>query len=63
MSLDAELQRKSRKIVEGLDNYVAYHHFKFFENVQFGTSISQHHIPGTASGHGSHNKFEDLHCA
>jgi hypothetical protein len=50
MSWDAELQRKSREILEGLDNYVAYHHFKFFENVQFGISFSQHHIPDTASG-------------
>jgi hypothetical protein len=41
MSWDAELQRKSRKILEGL------------ENAQFGILISQHHIPGTASGHGS----------
>jgi hypothetical protein len=60
---DAELQRKSRKILEGLDNYVAYRHFKFFENVRIRISISQHHIPGTASGHGSHKKFEDLCCA
>jgi hypothetical protein len=51
------------KILEGLDKYVAYRHFKFFENVQFGITISQHHIPGTASGHESHNKFEDLCCA
>jgi hypothetical protein len=63
MSRDAELQRKSRKILQGLDKYVAYHHFKFFENVQFGISISQHHIPGTASGYGSHKNFEDLRCA
>jgi hypothetical protein len=34
MRWDAELQRKSRKIL-------AYRHFKFFENVQFGISISQ----------------------
>jgi hypothetical protein len=51
---------RSRKILEGLDNYVAYRHFKFFENVPFGILISQHHIPGTASGHGSLNKIEDL---
>jgi hypothetical protein len=63
MSWDAELQRKSRKFLEGLDKYVAYHHFKFFENVQFGISISQHHIPGTASGNGSHKECEDLCCA
>jgi hypothetical protein len=63
MSWDAELQGQSRKIVEGLDKYVAYRHFKFFENVQSGISISQLHIPITASGHGSHNKFEDLCCA
>jgi hypothetical protein len=56
---DAELQRKSRRILEGHDNYVTYCHFKFFENVQFGILISQHHIPGTAGGHGSHNKFEN----
>jgi hypothetical protein len=55
--------RKPRKILKHLDNCVAYHHFKFFENVQFGISISQHHIPGAASGHGSHKKFEDLCCA
>jgi hypothetical protein len=60
MGWDADLQRKSRKLLEGLDKYVAYHHFKFFENVQFGISISQHHIPGTANGHGSHKKCEDL---
>jgi hypothetical protein len=63
MGWDAELQRKSRKILEGLDKYVAYHHFQFFESVQSGISISQHHIPITASGHGSHKKFEDLCCA
>jgi hypothetical protein len=83
MSWEAELQRKWRKILKGLDKYVenrrhcqcqtvvtegtasllAYCHFKFFENVQFGILISQHHIPGTASGHGSDNKFEDLCCA
>jgi hypothetical protein len=63
MSWDAELRRKSRKILEGLDNYVAYCHFKFSKNVQFGISISQHHIPGTASGHGSHKELEDLCCA
>jgi hypothetical protein len=63
MSWDAELQRKSRKIVEGLDNYVAYRHFKFFENVLLGILISHHHIPGAGSGHESHKKFEDLHCA
>jgi hypothetical protein len=51
------------KILEGLDKYVAYHHFKFFENVQFGISTSQHHIPGTASAHGSHKKCEDLRWA
>jgi hypothetical protein len=45
-----------------LDKYVTYSHFKFFENVQFGISISQHHIPGTASGHGSHKKVEDVCC-
>jgi hypothetical protein len=60
MSWDAELQRKSRNVLEGLDNCIAYRHLKFFENVQFGILISQHHIPGTASGHGSHKKFEDL---
>jgi hypothetical protein len=60
MGWDADLQRKSREILEGLDKYVAYHHFKLFENVQFGILISQHHIPGTASGHGSHKKCEDL---
>jgi hypothetical protein len=63
MSWDAELRRKSRKILEGLDNYVAYRHFKLFENAQFGILISQHHIPGTTSGHGSHKKLEDLCCA
>jgi hypothetical protein len=63
MSWDAELQMKSRRILKGLDKYVAYRHFKFFENVQFGISISEHHIPGTASGHGSHKKFEELCCA
>jgi hypothetical protein len=63
MSWDSALQRKSRKILEGLDNYVAYWHFKFFENIQFGILISQHHIPGTVSGHGSHKKFEDVCCA
>jgi hypothetical protein len=57
MSWDAELQKKSRKILEGLDKNVAYHHFKFFENVQFGISISQHHIPSTASGYGSQQKI------
>jgi hypothetical protein len=46
----AEIQRKWRKILEGLDKYVAFRHIKFFENVQFGISIFQHHIPGTASG-------------
>jgi hypothetical protein len=30
------------------------------KNGKFGIYISQHHIPGTASGHGSHKKFEDL---
>jgi hypothetical protein len=51
MNWNAELQRKSRTILEDLDNYVAYHHFKFFENVQFGISISVHHILFTASEH------------
>jgi hypothetical protein len=46
-------------ILESLDKYVAYHHFKLSENVQFGI----HHVPGTASGHGSHEKCEDLCCA
>jgi hypothetical protein len=63
MSWDAELQRKSRTVLEGLDKCVAYHHFKFFENAQFGILISQHHIPGTASTHGSHRKCEDVRCA
>jgi hypothetical protein len=57
-SWDADLQRKSRKILHGLDKYVAYRNFKFFENVQFGISIFQHHIPGTASGHGSHKNVK-----
>jgi hypothetical protein len=37
MSWDAELQRKSRKNLEGHDNYVAYRHSKFFEksNLEF----------------------------
>jgi hypothetical protein len=60
MGWNAELQNKWRKILEGHDKYVAYCHFKFFENVQFGILISQHHILVTASGHGSHKKFEDL---
>jgi hypothetical protein len=60
MSWDAGLHRKSKKILEGFDNYVAYRHFKFFKNVQFEISISQHHIPGTASGHENHKKFEDF---
>jgi hypothetical protein len=55
-------REKSRKILEGLDNYVSYCHFKFFENVQFGILISQHHTLSTTSGHGSHKKFEDLCC-
>jgi hypothetical protein len=57
MSWDAELHRKSRKILEGFDNYVAYRHFKFIENAEFGILISQHHIPGTASGHGESQKI------
>jgi hypothetical protein len=63
MSWDAELERKLRKTLEGLDKYVAYRHFKFFENIQFGILISQHYIPGTSRGHGSHKKFVDLCCA
>jgi hypothetical protein len=62
MSWDVELQRKSRNIFQGLNNYVAYHHFKFFEKCPIWNYISQHHIPGTASGHGSYKKFEDLCC-
>jgi hypothetical protein len=61
MSWDVELQRKSRTISEGLDKYIAYHYFKFFENIQFGISISYHHILGT--GNESYNRFEDLCCA
>jgi hypothetical protein len=34
-----ELQRKLRKTLEGLDKYVAYRYFKFFENIQFGILI------------------------
>jgi hypothetical protein len=30
------------------------------KNVEFGICTSQHHMPGTAIGHGSHKKFEDL---
>jgi hypothetical protein len=33
-------------MLQDLHNYVAYHHFKFFENVQFEIYISQHRIPG-----------------
>jgi hypothetical protein len=54
---------RSRKILGGLDNYVAYHHFKFFENVQFGISISQHHIQVQSVKMGVTKKFEDLCCA
>jgi hypothetical protein len=32
------------------------------KNARFEICISQLHISGTASGHGSHNKFEDLCC-
>jgi hypothetical protein len=45
MSWNAEFQGKLRENLEGLDKYVAYRQFKFFENVRFGISISQHYIP------------------
>jgi hypothetical protein len=60
VSWDVELQKKSKKILQSLDNYVAYHQLKFLKNIQFGIYISQRHISDTASGHGSYNKFEDL---
>jgi hypothetical protein len=62
MRWDVELQKKSRKI---LVLTTMYHTtiLNSLKNVQFGISISQHHISGTTSGHGSHNKFEDLCCA
>jgi hypothetical protein len=44
MSWDVELQRKSRKILQGLDVRVAYHHFKFFEKCPIWNFISPHTI-------------------
>jgi hypothetical protein len=34
--------------------------FIFFETYPTEISDSQHHIPGTANGHGNHTEFEDL---
>jgi hypothetical protein len=59
MSWDAELQWKSREILEGLDKYVAYHHFKLFENVHWNFDLPTPNL----GGHGIHKKFEDLCCA
>jgi hypothetical protein len=52
MSWDMELQRKSRKILLVLDNCAAHPHLDF-EKYPTGISVSQHHIPGTANGHGN----------
>jgi hypothetical protein len=52
-----ELQRKSRKILLILDNCAAHHHLDF-EKYPAVISVSQHHIPGTANGHGNHKKNE-----
>jgi hypothetical protein len=51
-----ELQQKLRKIL-----LVCYTpSYRFFEKYPTGISVSEHHIPGTANGHGNHKKFEDL---
>jgi hypothetical protein len=62
MCWDAELQRKSRTILEGLDNCVAYRHFKFFENVLWNFDLPTPH-PRYSQWTWESKKFEDLRCA
>jgi hypothetical protein len=53
MSWDAELQQKWRKILLVFDNCAAHPHLDSLK-------VFQHNIAGTANGHGTHKKFEDL---
>jgi hypothetical protein len=56
-----ELQQKLRKIFAGSWQLCLTSSFRFFEKYTTGISVSPHHIPGTANGHGYHEKFEDLY--
>jgi hypothetical protein len=60
MSWNVELQQKSRKIFAGSWQLCRTLSFRFFEKYTAGIFISPHHIPGTANGHGSYEKFEDF---
>jgi hypothetical protein len=61
MSWNVEVHKKLRKILQSLDNYVAYHHFKLFEkcpiwNLYPSTTFLVQPMDMRV------NKFEDLCC-
>jgi hypothetical protein len=52
-----ELHWKSGKILLVLSTMGAHSYVDSLKNIQLGFFISQHHIPGTGSGHGNHKKL------
>jgi hypothetical protein len=60
MSWNMELQWKSRTDLLVLHNCAPHCHLDSFKKYITGISVPQHHILGTANGHGTHKKLEDL---